>query len=61
MRVISAEGGKCYCELKISDEHLNCKNTLHGGFTATLVDIVSSIAVSTTRKSHGSSTDLNVT
>ena len=61
MRVVSAEGGKCSCELKITDEHLNSKNTLHGGFTATLVDVVSSMAVATTRKAHGSSTDLNVT
>ena len=61
MQVVSAEGGKCCCELKISDDHLNSKNMLHGGFTATLVDVVSSLAVATTKRAHGSSTDLNVT
>ena len=61
MRIISAEGGKCACELKITDEHLNSKSMLHGGFTATLIDVVSLLAVATTKRAHGSSTDLNVT
>lgn len=61
MQVTYAEGGKCSCELKITDEHLNSKNMLHGGLTATLVDVMSSMAVATTKRAHGSSTDLNVT
>ena len=61
MRVITAEGGKCSCELKITDEYLNSKSTLHGGYIATLVDMVSSLAVATTKRAHGYSTDLNVT
>ena len=61
MHVVSAEAGRCSCELKLSDEHLNSKNTLHGGLTATLIDAVSSMAVATTHKAPGFTTDLNIT
>ena len=59
--MLSAGDGKCTCEMEISDEHLNAGDTLHGGLTATLVDVVSTLAITTTENPPGISNDLNVT
>ena len=60
--VTHGEPGRCVCEIKVSEEHTNSVGTLHGGFTATLVDIVSTTALYTTPASaRGSSVDLNIT
>lgn len=37
-------------QLAISEEHLNRNGTLHGGCTATFVNVVSSVAVALTGK-----------
>lgn len=42
--MISAGDGKCEVEMKIEDEHTNTFGTLHGGLSATLVDVISSYA-----------------
>lgn len=47
MKVISAGNGKCEVEFKIEDEHTNVYGTLHGGLSATLVDVVSGYALIT--------------
>lgn len=47
MKVISAGDGKCDVEMKVEEEHTNILGTLHGGCTATLVDVISSYALLT--------------
>lgn len=61
MRIVYANEGKCCCELKVSDDHVNSKGTLHGGMAAALVDTVSAMAVATTNNAPGFTTDLNIT
>ena len=61
MCIVSASKGKCHCELKVSDDHVNSKGTLHGGMAATLIDAVSAMAVATTKTVPGFTTDLNIT
>lgn len=47
MKIISAEDGNCVAELKIEEHHANSMNTLHGGFSAMLVDVITSIGLLT--------------
>lgn len=44
---MSAGGGKCVAEMKVENKHQNGAGTLHGGFTATLVDCISTYALMT--------------
>ena len=61
MNIIEAGGGRCICELTVSEEHQNRGGMLHGGMTATLVDIVSSGALMTNENTPpGVSVDLAV-
>ncbi|KAJ8930127.1 hypothetical protein NQ314_017092 [Rhamnusium bicolor] len=43
--IISLEDGNCTAEMKVSKEHTNPLGGLHGGFSATLVDSISSFAL----------------
>ncbi|XP_032655427.1 acyl-coenzyme A thioesterase 13 isoform X1 [Chelonoidis abingdonii] len=62
MTVLSATPGKVVCEMKIEEEHTNRGGTLHGGLTATLVDVVSTAALLyTERGMPGVSVDMNIT
>lgn len=61
LEVVAASRGACTCELKVTEEHLNKGGTLHGGFTATLVDSVSTVAIMIADKPPGASVDLSVT
>ncbi|NWX91496.1 ACO13 thioesterase, partial [Nothoprocta pentlandii] len=62
MRLVSAAPGKVVCELKVEEEHTNRGGTLHGGLTATLVDVVSTAALLyTERAAPGVSVDMNIT
>ncbi|GMR41221.1 hypothetical protein PMAYCL1PPCAC_11416 [Pristionchus mayeri] len=45
VRAVSANSTTLVCELVVSSEHLNRGGTLHGGFSATLVDIITSRAI----------------
>lgn len=45
--MILANNGKCSAEMKIENDHANSFGTLHGGLTATLVDVISSYALLT--------------
>lgn len=47
LKVISVENGKCTAELKVEEEHCNAMGGLHGGFSATIVDSVSTYALAT--------------
>ena len=54
--------GKCKAELKVDEEHLNYGGTLHGGFTSTLVDCISTYALMSHKVGvPGVSVDLHVT
>lgn len=62
MNLLSASPGKVVCEMKVEEEHTNRGGTLHGGLTATLVDVVSTAALMYTEKgSPGVSVDMNIT
>ncbi|KAJ8911949.1 hypothetical protein NQ315_012760 [Exocentrus adspersus] len=41
VKIISIGNGNCTAELKISEEHSNVMGGLHGGLSATLVDMIS--------------------
>ncbi|KAG8442313.1 hypothetical protein GDO86_011202 [Hymenochirus boettgeri] len=62
LNLVSACQGKVVCELQVEEEHTNRGGTLHGGLTATLVDIVSTAALlNTERGAPGVSVDMNIT
>ncbi|XP_006635775.1 acyl-coenzyme A thioesterase 13 [Lepisosteus oculatus] len=62
MHLVSACPGKVVCEMKVEEEHTNRGGTLHGGLTATLVDIVSTTALLYTERAEpGVSVDMNIT
>ena len=45
--LVDGDIGRCVVELKVGKEHSNLYGTLHGGFSATLVDAVTSYALVT--------------
>ena len=54
--------GKAVFEIQIGIEHLNRRGTLHGGFTAALVDETTTLAIKMADKPCGGITvDLNTT
>ncbi len=57
----SAIPGKLSCEVKVDESHLNRGGGLHGGFTSTLVDTISTLAIMTADKPPGVSVDLHIT
>uniref|UniRef100_A0A0N5AQ08 Acyl-coenzyme A thioesterase 13 n=1 Tax=Syphacia muris TaxID=451379 RepID=A0A0N5AQ08_9BILA len=60
-RIINAEEGHVKVELDVTNELVNPYGTLHGGCTATLVDIVTTMALTATpRAQPGVSVDLSV-
>ncbi|CAI9600830.1 unnamed protein product, partial [Staurois parvus] len=62
LHLVSASAGKLVCELKVEEDHTNRAGNLHGGLTATLVDIVSTVALlNTDRGAPGVSVDMNIT
>ncbi|XP_050434924.1 acyl-coenzyme A thioesterase 13-like isoform X2 [Adelges cooleyi] len=46
-KLVSAGDGKCVAEMVVEKQHTNAFNMLHGGFTASAIDLFSSIAVLT--------------
>ncbi|KAF8372581.1 hypothetical protein PRIPAC_79010, partial [Pristionchus pacificus] len=61
VRPISITTEKLVCELIIETEHVNTKGTLHGGFSATLTDIITARAVRVSVKDRGlASVELSV-
>ncbi|XP_074128933.1 acyl-coenzyme A thioesterase 13 [Sminthopsis crassicaudata] len=62
VNILSTSPGKVVCEMKVGEEHTNRMGTLHGGLTATLVDVVSTVALmNTERGKPGVSVDMNIT
>ncbi|XP_070840100.1 acyl-coenzyme A thioesterase 13-like [Chaetodon trifascialis] len=60
--VLSSSPGKVVCEMKVEEEHTNRGGTLHGGLIATLVDVISTVAImNTERGAPGVSVDMNIT
>lgn len=61
LNFLSGGDGQCTAEMRVAEEHLNRMGTMHGGCTASLVDIVSTLALMTLQRSvPGVSVDLNV-
>lgn len=62
MDVLSAAPGKVVCEMRVEEEHTNRGGTLHGGMTATLVDVISTVAImNSERGAPGVGVDMNIT
>uniref|UniRef100_A0A1A8K8Q9 Acyl-coenzyme A thioesterase 13 n=5 Tax=Nothobranchius TaxID=28779 RepID=A0A1A8K8Q9_NOTKU len=62
VNVLSASPGKVVCEMRVDEEHTNRGGTLHGGLTATLVDVISTVAImNSERGAPGVSVDMNIT
>uniref|UniRef100_A0A3B4BIE3 Acyl-coenzyme A thioesterase 13 n=1 Tax=Periophthalmus magnuspinnatus TaxID=409849 RepID=A0A3B4BIE3_9GOBI len=62
LNVLSASPGKVVCEMQVAEEHTNRGGTLHGGMTATLVDVISTLAIMySERSAPGVSVDMNIT
>ncbi|XP_077271282.1 acyl-coenzyme A thioesterase 13 isoform X3 [Temnothorax americanus] len=63
VRLLSAGDGKCKAQFTVAEEHLNLGGFLHGGFTTTIIDCVSTYALMThkTEPPPGASVDLHVT
>ncbi|XP_011163913.1 acyl-coenzyme A thioesterase 13 isoform X2 [Solenopsis invicta] len=63
IKLLSAGDGKCKAQFTVAEEHLNPGGFLHGGFTATIIDGVSTCALMTykTDTPPGASIDLHVT
>lgn len=62
LKIVSGGDGKCVAEMKVEEEHQNYGGTLHGGMTATIVDIISTLGMMTHEKvtSPGVTVDLHV-
>ncbi|XP_028770899.1 acyl-coenzyme A thioesterase 13 [Neltuma alba] len=54
------EPGRVLCSMKIPQRLINAGNALHGGVTATLVDLVGSAAISSSGAPVGVSVEINV-
>lgn len=62
VEIVSAAPGRVVCEMKVEEEHTNRGGTLHGGMTATLVDVISTTAIMySERGAPGVSVDMNIT
>ncbi|KZC08259.1 PREDICTED: acyl-coenzyme A thioesterase 13-like [Dufourea novaeangliae] len=62
LEIVSAGDGNCKAKFVVSEEHLNMGGTLHGGFTSTIVDCISTYALMTKDECPpGVSVDLNIT
>lgn len=61
IHIIDGADGKCTAEFKVGPEHLNRGGFLHGGFTATIVDMVTTYALMSKPCNAGVSVDLHVT
>ncbi len=58
---MSVDEGRCIVEFEVEEKHENPAGTLHGGLTASLLDMVTTCALLATPRAHpGVSVDLNV-
>eukprot|EP00128_Syssomonas_multiformis_P017407 Colp12_sorted_trinity150504_noHs@30876 len=62
MKIDKIEEGYVECSLLIDKEHANSYNTLHGGLTATIVDVAGTLALLSKDPTRaGVSVDMNIT
>ena len=63
VQILSYADGKCKAQFTVAEEHLNGFGILHGGFTSSVIDVISSYALTSyqTGKPAGASVDLHVT
>eukprot|EP00239_Pterosperma_sp_CCMP1384_P008117 CAMPEP_0197857906 /NCGR_PEP_ID=MMETSP1438-20131217/31352_1 /TAXON_ID=1461541 /ORGANISM="Pterosperma sp., Strain CCMP1384" /LENGTH=119 /DNA_ID=CAMNT_0043473905 /DNA_START=137 /DNA_END=492 /DNA_ORIENTATION=- len=61
LRNVKLEKGRCSCDVTVHDGLANGYGTLHGGMIATLLDVVSSVALLTVADRSGVSLELNIT
>ncbi|KAI7798526.1 acyl-coenzyme A thioesterase 13 [Triplophysa rosa] len=62
VEILSATPGRVVCEIRVAEEHTNRVGTLHGGLTATLIDVISTTAIMySERGAPGVSVDMNIT
>ncbi|XP_054085248.1 acyl-coenzyme A thioesterase 13-like isoform X4 [Zeugodacus cucurbitae] len=61
VQIIDGADGKCTAEFKVEPEHVNRGGFLHGGFTATVVDMVTTYALMSKPCNPGVTVDLHVT
>ncbi|XP_061393830.1 acyl-coenzyme A thioesterase 13-like [Musca vetustissima] len=59
-RVTGGGDGRCIGEFTIDKSHLNAAGGLHGGYTATMIDNVTTYALMSADAHPGVSVDLNV-
>uniref|UniRef100_A0A1A9WTM0 Thioesterase domain-containing protein n=1 Tax=Glossina brevipalpis TaxID=37001 RepID=A0A1A9WTM0_9MUSC len=60
VRITGGGDGKCTAEFTVAVEHLNRVGGLHGGFTATLVDMITTYALMSKPCHPGVSVNMNV-
>ncbi|XP_055686980.1 acyl-coenzyme A thioesterase 13-like [Lutzomyia longipalpis] len=60
VEIVAGGEGKIKAEFKVLPEHLNSAGGLHGGFTASLIDILTSVALMSNNSHPGVSVDLRV-
>lgn len=60
LKIDSLGKGKCTASLMVSEEHTNPMGTMHGGFSASLVDSISSWALLTHEKGNCFSVSVNM-
>ncbi|XP_067635278.1 acyl-coenzyme A thioesterase 13-like [Eurosta solidaginis] len=60
VEIVDGGEGKCTAKFKVAPEHLNRGGFLHGGFTATIVDMVTTYALMSKPCHPGVSVDLHV-
>ncbi|MEW5301042.1 MAG: hypothetical protein WDW36_003925 [Sanguina aurantia] len=61
LKVTTLSPGRCVCSFFVTEGHTNRYGTLHGGCTATLADVVSTVALTTSTELSGVSVNLAVT
>ncbi|XP_037940300.1 acyl-coenzyme A thioesterase 13 [Teleopsis dalmanni] len=60
VKITDGGDGRCTAEFTVSEEHLNRGGGLHGGFTATLIDMITTYALMSKPCHAGVSVDINV-
>jgi len=60
VKIIGGGDGKCTAEFQVATEHLNRVGGLHGGYTATLIDMVTTYALMSKPCHPGVSVDIHV-
>lgn len=60
VKILGDGDGVCRAEFTVAEEHINKGGTLHGGYTATLVDMVTTYALMSKPCHPGVSVEINV-